>query len=54
MNKMSCIKKVLYISLIFIISFIFLTGCGSKNIELEQKELSLQKGESYKLKMSTC
>ncbi len=49
MNKKSCIKKVLYISLIFIISFIFLTGCGSKNIELEQKELSLQKGESYQL-----
>ncbi len=49
MNKKSCIKKILYITLIFILSFIFLTGCGSKNIELEQKELSLQKGESYQL-----
>lgn len=49
MNKKSGIKKILNIIVIFVISIIFITGCGTKKIELNQTQLSLQKGESYQL-----
>lgn len=49
MNKKSCIRKILYITLVFILSLIFVTGCGVTKIELSQKEISLKKGESYQL-----
>ena len=49
MNKKSCIRKTIYIIIVLILSFIFITGCGVTKIELSQKELSLQKGETYQL-----
>ncbi len=49
MNKKSCIRKTLYIIIVLILSFIFITGCGVTKIELSQKAFSLQNGDSYQL-----
>ena len=49
MNKKSCIRKTIYIIIVLILSFIFITGCGVTKIELSQKAFSLQNGDSYQL-----